>query len=177
MQDTAVQRAKARSEVLRKSISAAEAEIARIYGEIERHTEELVKLENFIITWHELAGLEPPTPPQVESNVPSPEVRKRPKNPDRSYVVDRTLEIIQQYGRPMSRREIFDALAARGIRIEGKDAEMVLSTMLWRERHRVTRISGFGYWPADQKYGPAGYDPEMEALLGVGTGEPEDRAQ
>jgi hypothetical protein len=97
---------------------------------------------------------------------PSTESRtKRASNPSRSQVASSVLKIIAEEGRPMTRAELFSRLEAEGVEIEGKDPMMVFSTMLWRERERVARIRGVGYWPADKPYPPAGYYPQGQAAL------------
>jgi hypothetical protein len=89
-------------------------------------------------------------------------------------VVDVALQIIQERGEPMARRELFDELAGRGIVIQGKDPEMVLSTMLWRSKEKIVRLPGHGYWPADRSYPDAHYIPEADDIIGAAANEPED---
>lgn len=48
----------------------------------------------------------------------------------------------------------------RGLVINGKDPQMVLSTMLWRKRDQVARVNGGGYWLAEVPNEAAGYDPK-----------------
>lgn len=88
------------------------------------------------------------------------EHKPRTSNPSRGQVADLALAMIRDAGHPLSRTELYDGLTANGLKLEGKDPLMVFSTMLWRERDRVTRIRGHGYWPADQPYPPARYFPE-----------------
>ncbi len=106
--------------------------------------------------WHRLTGT-PFTPTAAErSEIGLPVVkRKRPKNPDRELVVEKVLEIIREHGEPVTRKDLFAALKDRGIEIHGKDAEMVLSTMLWRSQDRIERLAPFGYWPTGVEYPPA----------------------
>ena len=84
---------------------------------------------------------------------------KRVGNPKRAKIADDALALIAEVGRPIGRTELFEQLVARGMRLEGKNPLMVFSTMLWRERERIVRLRGFGYWPADKRFPPAKYDP------------------
>lgn len=81
-------------------------------------------------------------------------------NPSRGEVADHALALIRDAGHPLPRTELYERLTSNGLKLEGKDPLMVFSTMLWRERSRVARIRGHGYWPADQPYPPADYFPE-----------------
>lgn len=92
---------------------------------------------------------------------------KRPRNPDRTRVAGVVREIIKERGEPVGRSELFAELKSRGIVIEGKDPEMVLSTMLWRERHRVVRLDKGGYWLKEVNYPPSDYYPYLEPMSGV----------
>jgi len=89
---------------------------------------------------------------------------KRPRvaNPSRTKVADTAVAVIMDLKRPVPRNELFAEVTKRGIQINGIDPLMVFSTMLWRERERVIRIRGYGYWVADQAYPPAGFLPDRE---------------
>lgn len=144
----------------RNAIMDANARIARL--EVER-----ANVAAWIEMWHRLAGTQG-RPVAAEQNehllaVDKSVKRKRPNNPDKSVVVDKALEIIREHGEPMGRRALFDALAASGIVLEGTDPQMVLSTMLWRSKDRVKRLSGFGYWPANEPYAP--YDDIVKSVI------------
>lgn len=173
MSDIALTNATAREAEIRRDIEQREREIARLTQELQKAQEDLDKTRSFIRTWYEMAGIQPPESSEhVESKGPTSPPR-RPKNPDREFVVDKSLEIIRASGAPMPRKPLFDALAEMGIEIKGKDPEMVLSTMLWRSQDRVVRLPNHGYWPADQSYGPAGYSPLFDDIVGVAATEPE----
>lgn len=97
--------------------------------------------------------------PEPEAGYTANEKRQRPKNPSRESVASESLRLIREAGHPLPRTELFNALRDSGTVIEGKDPEMVLSTMLWRSENEIARIKGHGYWPADEPYAPAGYVP------------------
>jgi len=160
MTDNALLNAEQRIVEIDNRINQLNSDISDIYKKIETLTAEREKLNTFVVVWHELAGL--PTPPMandsVDKQAKSLKIRLvRPKNPDRSVVVDAVLEIIRENGRPMSRSALFNALTKRNIIIQGKDPDMVLSTMLWRSQDRVVRLPPYGYWDAEQSYPEADY--------------------
>lgn len=174
------------------ALKAAEEKLAGISQQIAEHRNlindamsrlstlqhEAAELDNWIRMWHRFAGTAHSPTAAKQSEISLPVVAKpkvtRPKNPDREMVAEKALALIEERGVPMSRRELFDALAARGIIIRGKDPEMVLSTMLWRSKDRIVRLPNHGYWPAHLSFLPAIYDPDIEDLLGSAANEPED---
>jgi hypothetical protein len=93
--------------------------------------------------------------------------KKPQRNSKKEEVADAAYEIIRERGEPVSRSDLYKELIARGLRIEGSDPEMVLSTMLWRMKDRVVRLKSGGYWLADEKNEAAGYDP---AVPDIGSG-------
>ncbi|MDH7972529.1 hypothetical protein QH494_10075 [Sphingomonas sp. AR_OL41] len=151
--DTALRNAIARTNELRARIVGAEASISDLTAQVRADSIELRRLARFIASWRSLAGDEaPPT--------------ERPKNPDRRDVADRALQIVRQARRPLARRELFERLAVAGVIINGKDPEMVLGTMLYRD-DRIVRLRGHGYWPREEVYEPAFYIPEHEGVIGA----------
>lgn len=157
---------------LTEKISKEKNIIADSQARIASHDKELADLQGWISMWHKLTGTENPTAAE-RIQISEPQKSARAKNPDREVVVDHTLEIIRAHGKPMSRRDIFDALAARGITIYGKDPEMVLSTMLWRTQERIVRLPNHGYWPKDADYQPANYIAAFDELIGAADSNPE----
>jgi uncharacterized coiled-coil protein SlyX len=152
-QDSTLARAQERAETLRRAVAEAAASVAKLKEQMRRDIAELRRTERSILAWQEVPG-------ERQAIV------GRPKNPDRRQVADRALEIIRSFGRPLARKELFEQLAERGTRIEGKDPEMVLGTMLYRD-DRIVRIRGYGYWPKSDSYDPAFYLPEHEGVIGV----------
>lgn len=72
-------------------------------------------------------------------------------NPPPAVVVASAANLIREAGRPLSRREIHNALAGRGVVVRGSDPVKALGTMLWRSGKGVlTQIEGRGYWVADE---------------------------
>ena len=172
MNDPVLQKAELQKTVALSGISKQRAVIADAQALITRFEAEVAQLDEFIATWYKLAGIQPPRPPEQNKAI-DPPPRKRLPNPPREFVAKAAAEIIHRHGKPMSRKELFDTLAQRGIVIRGKDPEMVLSTMLWREPKTIVRFPQFGYWPAEQPYSPASYHPDLRRLMDPTAKEPE----
>jgi hypothetical protein len=173
MSDVALTNAMARMKEIQRWISERERELERISNGIRIARQDLEKTHSFIRTWHEMAGI--PLPRDLEQDEPMASLAspRRPKNPDREFIVDKSLEIIRSHGVPMARRELYESLIRRGVIINGKDPEMVLSTMLWRTKEKIVRLPPYGYWPADEAYPPAHYDPRIDDMIGAAANEPE----
>lgn len=78
-------------------------------------------------------------------------------NPKPAVVVEAVLDILRNNGHPMSRRELHTTLGLRGLHVRGADPVKALGTMLWRAPEQLVQIEGYGYWPKDDPYPPAGY--------------------
>jgi hypothetical protein len=176
MADPALNTAQARLANAKTEILDLQKSLERLQARLKGLEDEKNKLTWFIATWHEMAGIQAPAMEEPAENVPVSASRKRPKNPDREHVADVAREIIRERGHPVSRKDLFDALAARGLSIEGKDPEMVLSTMLWRTKDKIVRLPNFGYWLTDEDYTPAEYVQVFGIEIGpnVTAAEPED---
>ena len=158
--DTALRKAAERATELRSRIAGAEAQMADLQSQIRSDAVELRRLDRFIASYRALAR---------DEDLPVARV----KNPDRREVAERALELIRAAGRPLPRKELFARLAAAGVAIAGKDPEMVLGTMLYRD-DRIVRIRRYGYWPKNEIYEPAFYIPEHEGVIGVTSHSPDD---
>lgn len=156
------------------ALTNAETERNQILERKKKLLAELVEIDDrigqitrFIDWWHDFAGIERPKP--VDNSNDSEENKTvsahtdrtpRAKNSSKENVAAVALEIIQERGEPVSRSDLYAELTKRGMVIQGKDPEMVLSTMLWRMRHRVARLKSGGYWDAHKDWDPAGYKSE-----------------
>jgi len=151
MSDAALETARARLKNAIDEIAKLEADAETIRNRQAQIRAEIDKLNSFIAIWYEMAGQQPPESAELRVNSVDTDARRsRPRNPDRTYVANMAVSIIRDAGRPLSRRELFDQLSQQGISIQGKDPEMVLSTMLWREKNIIQRIPSEGYWPAGE---------------------------
>lgn len=159
--------------------------------------QELEKIQNFIKTYRVLAltitpgsanaaGTEQdqsaPSPNPVDGAVSGPERKAQeadeapPKrirvrdNPKPEDVVLAAVDVIRAAGRPLSRRQIYDALKERGMEVRGVDAVKTLGTMLWRSgQGMLQQIEGYGYWPTGDTVPPQynlNFTEEERALFG-----------
>jgi hypothetical protein len=139
----------------RDSLAAEINSLAQKADDLKR---ELVKVEAWIAQWHQFADVRQAdlTPKQgapqnerfpILKGVELPKTRRATGNPKKEEVAEATRQIILERGAPISRGDLFKALADRGVIIASEaDPEVVLSTMLWRMRDKVVRLKTGGYW-------------------------------
>lgn len=83
-------------------------------------------------------------------------------NPKPKTVVKEAVAVIRERGRPMSRREVWEALRDRGTVVRGADPVKALGTMLWRSgKNDLIQLEGHGYWVRDEDYEPARYQGDL----------------
>lgn len=100
----------------------------------------------------------PPAPP-LRERLPQ-HTKKRARNAlGSAELIAQAVAAIRENCRPMSRRDVYDALAAKGVVIEGADPLKVLGTALWRANKDIVSLDGLGYWPKMDPYPPASYFP------------------
>src|SRR6266545_90909 len=136
MSDPAIKNAIEQRDVLAKEIN----ELSQRVDDLRR---KLSKIDDFISTWEEFAGNKAQPDAQtgkiLNTSRTTREKRVRPVNPPKERVGDYVEAFLKEIGRPASRREVSDELKKRGIILQGTDPDMVLSTMLWRMKHRFQR--------------------------------------
>lgn len=66
---------------------------------------------------------------------------------------------ILEAGRPLTRTELVRAMDERRIPVGGTDRAKNMGTMMWRLNDDFVSLEGLGYWPRNEPYQPAGYDP------------------
>jgi hypothetical protein len=143
------------------------AEINSLTQRADELRRELAKIDAWIAQWHDFADTPaalgtPDSLPLSRSILEGMEQKKRRAagNPKKEEVAEAARRIIEERGEPISRADLFKALARRGMEIvSGNDPEMVLSTMLWRMQDQIIRLKSGGYWLAERPYEPAGYAP------------------
>lgn len=81
-------------------------------------------------------------------------------NPKPEVLIPAAKEILRANKRPMNRRQLHQALAARGLEVRGADPVKTLGTILWRARDQIKSIEGWGYWPKEDDF-----SPDLELLL------------
>ncbi|MCW2283566.1 hypothetical protein M2323_001338 [Rhodoblastus acidophilus] len=152
MSDIAYQNALGRRDELAAKINTLQQLLDEARAEIR-------EIDAFISQWRKFAGVqdehsEPPAPPAIIR----PSAKRR--NTRKEIVAEHAREIIAEAGAPVSRSDLYDKLVNEfKLTIEGTDPEMVLSTMLWRMRHKVARVPGGGYWFAELPSPDGKYDP------------------
>jgi len=147
-----------------------------LLNEILQIEDQLASADRFVAAWYDFAGLERPKPVDnfstkadtKEERAHSAPVR-RPKNSDKVLVANVAREIIKERNEPVSRSDLYVELVKRGMVIDGKDPEMVLSTMLWRMQDRIVRLPTGGYWLKEQNWPPAGYQVDIFGPLPLPT--------
>lgn len=155
--------ARKNAETLRAQI---QGRIDALEDELYQAQEQLSTVENFLEVLAQYEQLqfdgmaneadEPATPP---APVAKEKPRRRPQNPPREAVVAKAREILAEFGAPLGRAELFSLVEHSGLKIQGKDPQMVFSTMLWREPKKIVRLKEHGYWLADEPFPEAGYVP------------------
>lgn len=140
--------------------------------------QEIEKIDRFVAAYQEFSGTPvkvslpvvsaaplfdaPGVPEKVAESAVKP---KRHENPKLDVIVRNAIEIMRDTGRPMSRREVHTALAARGLEVKGAEPTKTLGTMLWRARDHIDSIDGRGYWPKGDPVPPVSMDEPHAALL------------
>jgi hypothetical protein len=163
MSDGAYQNAIRRRDEIIAEVRDTEAKLTELRNEHRR-------VDLFIQQWHEFAG----TPildraPAVVHHPRSIATSGRSvRNSKKEDVAEAAQRILRDEGHPLSRTELYTRLVAQGLTIEGTDPEMVLSTMLWRMKDKVIRLSGGGYWLPDVPYERASFHakPAIDELFG-----------
>jgi len=177
MADVALENAERQRDELARSINTAQQHLEDLRRDLRR-------VELFISDWRTLAegkalqhtavGVVGVTAQGVAAGQPTlgnPVLHEKPLKPERRHnspkeaVAVTARALIEAHGEPMSRTDLYRELIVQGLTIEGKDPEMVLSTMLWRmgPKTGLVRLKGGGYWLADRPI--AGY------VLDLGTKE------
>ena len=151
MADTALQNAEKRRDEIAATINQLQAQI-------EEKRKELERVNAFIADYAVFQSYPPGLPLELQKT-PSPAPRLRLLNPPRHMVGDKAEKVLLQNGRPMTREELFKAVTRDGMRIQGKDPEMVFSTMLWRMQDRFVRLRPHGYWLTRMPCAAVGYLP------------------
>lgn len=143
-----------------------------LLAELASIDDRLGQIERFVKDWHYFAedGVEQnantqPVDNSTQGVEPEREARPTRRNSSKEDVAATAREIILERGEPVSRKDLFRTLVDRGFIIQGKDPDMVLSTMLWRMRDQIVRVKGGGYWPADIPHPPSGYDPATATVI------------
>jgi hypothetical protein len=117
-----------------------------------------------------LNSVDAPVDARGEVTSDAPAKRKRVSdNPRPAILIPAAIEILRQHGKPMSRRELHEALSARGLVVRGSDPIKALGTILWRAGDDLVQLEGFGYWPKSDQYRLANYAGALFQDVSDGT--------
>jgi hypothetical protein len=130
-----------------------ESRIVKAEEVIKRSKAQILEINRFIKQWEKFSGraaddIQPakslPYDADFSRSQPTAEAAGNPK---KETVAEAAIHILEKVGKPMSRAELYTALQADGVRIQGANPEMVLSTMLWRTRDAfgIHRLKSGGY--------------------------------
>lgn len=180
MSDLALKNANAKRDQLASEINQLNQRVHDLRAELKT-------VDEWIAGWHRFAGTsqsgEEFSSPSAEhsqnisavlvgetGDKPSSERTRTTGNPKKEVVAATARRIIEEAGQPVSRSDLFKELALRGLHIEGKDPEQVLSTMMWRTRESVpvVRLPSGGYWLSEQPHPASGYTPDAAQTI-MGT--------
>jgi hypothetical protein len=124
-----------------------------LHVEIDALDTEIGKIDEFIRTWHTFAAGNTDFSvdnsrgsSKSESILDVPRTPRAKGNSSKEAVAAAAIEAIKERGAPIMRDELYDILTSRGLLINGKDPQMVLSTMLWRMKGEIERLGNGGYW-------------------------------
>lgn len=141
--------------ILNALAKKAELEIRITKSEevIKRSRAQIIEISRFIKQWEKFSGRSADGLQEhklLNGNkdyVLGQSVEKAATNPKKEVVAERVVSILEESGHSMSRAELFRALQEGGIHLQGANAEMVLSTMLWRTRDafNIIRLKSGGY--------------------------------
>ncbi len=141
-----------------------EERIAKTEAKIKVFKTQIVEITAFIAQWEKFSGH--PAPSLALTNLSQNETDSEPDatgNSSKEEVASAAREVLHRASGPLSRSELHKKLSFQGLRIHGKNPEMVLSTMLWRagKGAGIVRLKTGGYSlteltnPQDQDDGEA----------------------
>ena len=152
MPDTALENAQSlKSELLKKK--------KELQKELEQVELQLRETNRFISAWHAFSTStflakdewQKDTESYKKGTSKKQSAKERATgNSKKEYVAEQARKIILERGKPVSRADLFKELISRGCTINGKNPEMVLSTMLWRVPEKIIRLKKGGYWLPDK---------------------------
>ncbi|PPJ48116.1 hypothetical protein C0075_21725 [Rhizobium sp. KAs_5_22] len=164
--------------VLKNAVARKKSLIDRrlaLHDEITQIDQQIGEVESFIKTWHmfsEQEGdellLSAAEKQNKDETTESPNNRIV-SNSRKEDVAEASREIIRRSGHPLRREELYEALIAKGLTINGKDPLNVLTTMLWRMQHRVAKRPDGRYDLAENQgegADPASATADIDDMLG-----------
>lgn len=78
---------------------------------------------------------------------PNLEKKKRRHSTGKPDQMAREVELVlQEFGQPMTRGKIIEALRSRNIELSAADKGRYIGTIIWRHKETFINIEGQGYW-------------------------------
>lgn len=131
-----------------------EQRIVKTQARIKAFKTQLSEVNAFISQWEKFSGKSAPELPDesLAQNETSTEVDTAAGNSSKEEVAKAARVVLHSADGPMSRAELYKRLVFHGLRIRGKNPEMVLSTMLWRagKDAGIVRLKSGGYALAER---------------------------
>lgn len=146
MSDAALAGARRERERIEAVISGLDAKLARSKAQLAEIDEFVDKYNKFSAVGRDKAEI------NGGENEPQTKTGQPHNNSKKEDVAVAARRIIEGLEGGISRADLFAALQALGLKISGKDPEMVLSTMLWRagKEFGVVRLKAGGYTLAER---------------------------
>jgi hypothetical protein len=113
--------------------------LAKAMKERDYLRERLEKVEAFIELHREFAG-QSESPPRPQKNAGKRQQGSQPKQ-----IADWAERLIRKAGRPLTRGQLAEAMAAEGVEIRSSDVPRYIGTVLWRLPERFENVED-GYW-------------------------------
>lgn len=161
MTDRAVENAKRKREELAERINRAQQEL-------DECRPLLARVEQFLADYETFASGELPDDDSGSKATPVAKPSAR-RNSSKEEVAKHARILIEEAGKPIPKESLRPMLLARGLTIEGNDADGVMNTMLWRTRAEVgvIHLRNVGYWLREKEWSPAHYMPDLDEFMGV----------
>lgn len=118
--------------------------LQRAFDRLREIADERRKLEDFISTYRNLAGVQPQAPQPL---APALGTAKKPASADE--LANATLALISERGTPIRLGDAYSVLTARGYVIGGKEPRNNLGAKLSADK-RLRSVQGHGWWFANE---------------------------
>ena len=132
-----------------------ESEIKKVLDKRSDLQRQIDEIDQWLELGKKLVGVQDSIQPQKASPK-----SKRGVTPSK-VLIAACLEIVQGSPNPVPGKALMKAIEDKGYIIGGQNPVQNLSAKL-SQTESIVALRGFGYWPAEKPYGPAGYYPEPE---------------
>lgn len=145
--------------------------------------QELLEIEGFLRLWQRFSGVKKEqnilddmvkhiTTDSIQAAANQIDARKKrakdardsPRGLPRHAVGKWARQFMMEADHPLTRGQLVQEFADRGLPLGGKERERNMGTIMWRLNEEFVNLEGFGYWPRDVNYKPANYVAPMSKL-------------